>query len=446
MPSDTVALPDVTLVLDTRDVIRDVTLSNGFAAEGGSAWIGSPWADTVSQADGESLKRMLADARSAGVCAFRHVIQRFPSGLESPIEYTAVRIGEHGDLLAIGKNLRTVVELQSRLVEAQHAMERDYWKLREVETRYRLLFNSSRDAVVLVRASNLGILDINPAAAEALGLASPAARHAGEPCFSDTLLEQERELFERMIQRIRERGRTPGILLRLGRTQAPWLVRASLVTASQEEIYLVQLVASAAAPGDPLRIEDLVEGGPDGFVAIDAQGHVLRANRAFVDLAQMGSESAVLGEPLGRWLGRPGADLPVLLATVARLGSVRLFSTALYGDLGTEAEVEVSAAARGDAIGVFVRDVGARLNASGGGLDALMESLSRRLGKTTLRKLVEDTVEIVERRSIETALELTDGNRTAAAELLGLSRQSLYVKLHRYDWDDAPKHAVARQP
>ena len=36
---------------------------------------------------------------------------------------------------------------------------------------------------------------------------------------------------------------------------------------------------------------------------------------------------------------------------------------------------------------------------------------------------------------IESALELTNGNRTAAAELLGLSRQSLYAKLNRYGLD-----------
>jgi DNA-binding protein Fis len=33
---------------------------------------------------------------------------------------------------------------------------------------------------------------------------------------------------------------------------------------------------------------------------------------------------------------------------------------------------------------------------------------------------------------IETAVELTRNNRVAAAEMLGLSRQSLYVKLRKY--------------
>ena len=42
------------------------------------------------------------------------------------------------------------------------------------------------------------------------------------------------------------------------------------------------------------------------------------------------------------------------------------------------------------------------------------------------------TTELVERHFIEAALDLTRDNRTAAAELLGLSRQSLYLKLRRH--------------
>jgi transcriptional regulator PpsR len=447
MRGDNLALPDVMLVLDVAGIIRDATLSNSFASEGVSEWIGSPWSETVAVTDGDKIRRMLADTRSTGVCAFRHLTQRFPSGLEIPIEYTTVRLGDHTGVLAIGKNMRAVAELQARLVEAQQSMERDYWKLREVETRYRLLFNSSSDAVLLLRTGDLGIVELNPAAARALGVSQPKTKASGNVAFPELLAEADRELFAGMVQRIRERGKAPGILVRLGDTQVPWMVRSSLVTSVAEEVYLVQLAPAAAAPtfetGDPIRVDDLVESAPDGFVVIDSHGVVLRANRTFVEMVQMGSESAVLGESLSRWLGRPGADLTVLLANVSRLGSVRLFSTTLRGDLGSEIEAEISASGRSgrDAgkVAVFLRDVTRRLpavTAGGGALEGLLDSLTKQIGKTTLRKLVEDTVSIVERRYIEAALNLTGGNRTAAAELLGLSRQSLYAKLNRYGLDE----------
>ena len=54
----------------------------------------------------------------------------------------------------------------------------------------------------------------------------------------------------------------------------------------------------------------------------------------------------------------------------------------------------------------------------------------------SLRNLVKNTVSIVEQHYVKQALELAGGNRTATAELLGLSRQSLYAKLNRYGLED----------
>lgn len=41
-------------------------------------------------------------------------------------------------------------------------------------------------------------------------------------------------------------------------------------------------------------------------------------------------------------------------------------------------------------------------------------------------------IDLVEKLCIEAALELSRNNRASAADLLGLSRQSLYSKLHRF--------------
>ena len=54
------------------------------------------------------------------------------------------------------------------------------------------------------------------------------------------------------------------------------------------------------------------------------------------------------------------------------------------------------------------------------------------VGHTPLRDVVRQTTDIVERMCIEAALELTGDNRASAAEMLGVSRQSLYMKLRRH--------------
>jgi len=58
--------------------------------------------------------------------------------------------------------------------------------------------------------------------------------------------------------------------------------------------------------------------------------------------------------------------------------------------------------------------------------------LSQLVGRRPLKDIVGDTVDTIERMCIEAALELTHNNRASAAEMLGLSRQSLYVKLRRF--------------
>jgi transcriptional regulator PpsR len=177
-----IAQPDVTLFLDMEGVIREVSLSNALADQSIDAWIGRPWVDTVGDLGSEKVKRMVEDARTSRVSIFRQVTQRFPSGLELLLEYTTVRLGGKSGLIAIGKNLQAVAELQSRLIAAQQAMERDYWKLREVETRYRLLFSASNEAVLLIRAANLRIVEANPAALRALGLAPRQSGTPFRPC------------------------------------------------------------------------------------------------------------------------------------------------------------------------------------------------------------------------------------------------------------------------
>ncbi|MFZ5558100.1 MAG: transcriptional regulator PpsR [Pseudomonadota bacterium] len=433
--------PDVTLLLNAEGVIQEVNLSSTLAGEGVGVWVGRPWAETVADIGGDKVRRMIEDARTSRVAVLRQVTQRFPSGLELLMEYTTVQLGS-GGLIAVGKNLQAVAELQSRLIAAQQAMERDYWKLREVETRYRLLFDASNEAVLLVGASDLRIIEANPAAVKALGLAKRRPAVAGRELLAE-LAEPERDRVREMLVQVREHGKAPGIIAHLGEDRQPWLMRASLMTADPGPLLLLQLAPASgrALPeaAEAVPFEDLIERGPDGFAVIDRDGVILRANRAFLEMVQAGSREMVVGQRLSQWLGRPGADLTVLLANVHRYGVVRLFATTLHGEFGGDTEVELSAVGSAEngaeRFGVMFRDVGRRLPipaGTGGRIGMLLGALSEQIGKTPLRALVKQTIAAVERHYVEKALELTGGNRTAAAELLGLSRQSLYAKLDRY--------------
>ena len=55
--------------------------------------------------------------------------------------------------MAIGRDVRAAAVLQQKLIEAQIAIERDYAKTRNMETRYRLLFQLYSEPVLIVDAA-----------------------------------------------------------------------------------------------------------------------------------------------------------------------------------------------------------------------------------------------------------------------------------------------------
>ncbi len=427
-------------------VIQQVTLSNDVSHETGEDWRGRRWNETIADQGGNKVLRMVEDARERGVSAYRQVNQRFPSGLELPMEYTTVRLGGQGGLLAIGRNLKAVAELQSRLVAAQQAMEQDYWKLREIETRYRVLFDASNEAVLLLSAETLRIVEANPAAIRALGFTR------GRDLLRE-MSSEDAEPFQAMLQRVRQSGRAPGTVVHLGLGREAWIARATLMTSDPGPLFMVQLAPAGGAPAVPepredISFNDFIDRLPDAFVIVDRSGAVRRVNRAFLDLVQAGAEGAVIGERLGRWLSQPGGDLSVLMANLNRHGSVRMFATTIHGDLGAETEVEISAAGtssgRSNNVALLLRDVTRRQAPSEAvsGLQSALAAVIEQSGKTSLRVLIKEAVGLVERHYIGAALDLAQGNRTAAAEILGLSRQGFYKKLAQYEMEGHARHTV----
>jgi transcriptional regulator with PAS, ATPase and Fis domain len=191
------------------------------------------------------------------------------------------------------------------------------------------------------------------------------------------------------------------------------------------------------------RLLEVLEAFPDGLVVTSPRGDILTANRAFLELAQLGTVEQVRGRPLDRWLGRPGIDMRVLVGNLRRRGAVRRFATTLRGEHGASCNVEVAAVAAFNAaepsLGFSIRTVekcAPTDSRTSRELPYSAQELTELIGRTPLKELVRETTEAIERLCIEAALKLTADNRATAAELLGLSRQSLYAKLRHYGLGD----------
>jgi transcriptional regulator PpsR len=249
---------------------------------------------------------------------------------------------------------------------------------------------------------------------------------------------------ERLLADVRATGRDQAVRVHLADGKRQCGVGASLFRQESSSLFLVRLSSQALAEGGALKATATLlryfDVAPDGLVITQYDGRVVRANLAFLEMAQLNSVEQARGELLDRWLGRAGIDFGVALANLRQNGSIRLFSTGLRGEYGATAEVEVSAASLADSedkpgFGFAIRNVEKRLSAATSSQRELPRSvaqLTELIGRVPLRDLVREATDVIEKLSIEAALELTGDNRASAAEMLGLSRQSLYVKLRRF--------------
>ena len=440
------ATSDVTLVIDAGGVIRDLAIgSDSLPADSLDEWVGRPWLETVTVESRRKIEDLLRDAAGNAPARWRQVNHSTPAG-EVAMLYSALPIGSKGRVVAMGRDLRPVAALQQRLLDVQQSMERDYLRLRHAEARYRLLFQMASEAVLIVDAANQRVVEANPAAARLLG---ENVRKLAGRAFPEGFDSPGTQALQRLLGAVRAGATPEEILVRLADAGTEFRVVASLFRQDDASMFLVRLspVAGAAspalAPGHEQRLAEVVAGLPDGFVLTDPDGIVLAANRAFVDYTQLAAEEQVRGQSIDRWLGRPGVDLNALLANLRQHGTVRLFATALRGEYGGTTDVEIAAVAamRSDppCLGFTIRNVSRRPSAEGRAgrvLPRSVEQLTELVGRVSLKELVRETTDVIERLCIEAALELSRDNRASAAEMLGLSRQSLYVKLRRYGLGD----------
>ncbi len=407
--------------------------------------LGRRWVDTVGADSIFKVDEMLRTTPPEGVGRWRIVNQRRPDSDGSlTLRFMTVGAGADGRIIALGRDLRATAALQQRLLQAQQSMERDYLRLRAAESRYRLLFDVSAEATLIVDAATNRFVEVNPAARQLIG--SDAATAAGAP-FAGVFDPGSRDRAGSLLAAAAASatGAEP-VEVRLAPTGRDCHLSATLYRQDKATYVLVRLapVASDAVVPDDGRqmLIDVLDRLPDAFVVTDERLDILAENAAFLDLAQFARREHARGQSLRRFLGRPGIDIDLIVAHLRDEGSVRNFATIFRSQLDSVDEVEVSAVAvnggEQPCLGFAIRSVGRRLRddvpgtATGHDLPRSVEQLTELVGRVSLKEIVRESTDLIERLCIEAALAYTDDNRASAAEILGLSRQSLYSKLHRH--------------
>lgn len=368
---------------------------------------------------------------------------------EFPVRYTLQGFGKSDFVLMLGRDLRPIAETQQQLVQAQIALEKGYEARREFDARYRVLLNNTRDAIVFVAVRDGRVKDMNEPAAALLGIGRETL--AGSPFVQAFKDRASGELIETLLNASIADG-DGSVLLETQTGRRSIRLMPTVFRAAGERVILCRMEpeedSALAEDQTSMSMAALFRDGSDAFVFADAKGVIASANDSFLELVDAAHLSDVKGRSLGDFLHRGQIDLSMLIENSKRSGQMRVYSTKLVNDYGSKLSTEISATYLSNGtqpvIAFVIRDVSRIEAVRQGGGAANTEESSRNVmelvGSATLKEIVSETTDVVEKMCIETAVTLTRNNRVAAAEMLGLSRQSLYVKLRKYGLLHKEKH------
>ncbi|MEM8983298.1 MAG: transcriptional regulator PpsR [Pseudomonadota bacterium] len=433
---------DLALIVDGSGLIIEVAADSDAELLGhANSWLRKNLNDCVTVESRPKVDALLRTEAGASPSRWRQVNHPSSGNNDLPISYRAFALADADGVLLVGRDLRPMAAMQQSLMDLQHSMERDYARRFQTEARYRLLFQMTREAVLVVDANEQSIVEANPAASELLGLSvgklqGRSLRSLFDSAELSALSEHLTSVKSLGSAELNQLTTSNGVVLNL---------TTSLLRDEDGVLFLLHAQpaiehaeprsASAAMP-----VLDILELSPDGFVVTDMDGRIISSNDAFLEMCQLATDMQVRNQPLDNWLGRQGVDMNVLRKNLRQRGSVRQYITTLRTEYGATVDVELSAVAAPDAelpsLGFVIRRTLKSTEASRDyatqPLSQSLEQMTDLVGRVPLKDLVRETTDLIERMCIEAALKLTTNNRASAADMLGLSRQSLYVKLRRY--------------
>lgn len=449
------AASDLAMIVDSQGHVVDMAFSDGrLSGDGIDTWVGRHLIEIVTDDSRNKVESMLGELGTAHVSRRREINFVVQDDGALPMNCIATKLGENGRIVFFGRDLRNVSRLQQRLVNSQISMEREYTRLRQAEACYRLLFQLVGEAVLIVETSTLAVTDANPVAAALLDL--PVAKIIGRRV-AHVFGSQDREAVRTMLASAQSVGQAVAGDLS-GHDGVSFTAKASLFRQADVSHILIRLMPvrqnkdsqGVVEGGESAAALNVIEKLPDGFVIIDEQRRVKRANAAFLDLVQAASFDQVHNQNIDGWFERSNVDANVLIANAREHGLVRRFSTSLRGSLGGSEEVEITAVSvatdHGQLYGLVIRRAlrtPAQETPITGFPAQSAEQLTDLIGHMSMKEVVRETTDVVERLCIDAALKLTGDNRASAAQMLGVSRQSLYAKMRRFGLGDLASDAGA---
>lgn len=444
---------DITLLVDGAGIVRGVSMSDRLGGVDAAAVQDMPVSALVERRDRPGLDSLLAAAAGGkgGAAELRHLP---PAPTAAPVRYTAL-CRDDGAILLVGR----VITGARPPAGALRALvgDRDAGRRHAVEARYKALFETAAEAVLIVSLDAGLVEEANPRALAALGAAPDVS---GRPLAALFDLRDTVRL-DRHLALARDGGEFPPLSVLCagsGRT----LALQGRVFRAFDRTQLMLRLAEPGAVGTDQRspaialVARLMRDSSNALALTDRSGRVIWTNAAF-DALGSGLGRGMHGRTLAELTEFSAPALDAILQGARDRGRISLADARLRLGASRSAPDSADAPAIRPAaalaegrltvialpddcaagFGLVFRPFGqpaaeavATVPDLQAGADA--DPGADATGGAGLKELLRDTTDTIERSCIEAALRLTGGNRAAAAKVLGLSRQSLYVKMRRF--------------
>ncbi|MCF8194400.1 MAG: transcriptional regulator PpsR [Polynucleobacter sp.] len=436
---------DAVVIMDQQGMVENVINTQTPGLNALQKLVGSYWIDHTAIDSKKKVAALLNPKDAEESHRWRQINILMADGSSLPLMMSTIQVYKDNKIIAVGKDLRNLANLQQRLVEAQQAIETDYLRLRFAEARYKQLFDLSLTAHVILDGNSFKILEVNPVANELLA-------DSGKKLLGKSMAEfiniDDFPKFQDILNTTRNTNLAKKIQIKLTKNLMPVEFTANFLREENQTVFLINLIPHAQTRNIDHQSQssqlllNAIDSSADSFVVTDSLGTILSANKTFLKMVHLEKREQVIGESFDNYLGRSNIDLKIILNNLKDRDSVNHYATTLVpnesSDVGDEVEISaVKAQLDGmPVVGFSLRRIGPRITqrnrSSDDDVKKTAHKLTELVGRVPLREIVSETTDMIEKLCIMSALDLTMNNRVSASEMLGLSRQSLYIKMRRF--------------
>ena len=434
---------DISILLDKAGVINGLFLNNEFKIHANpKTWVKKDIRDFLTLESIEKIENFLIhvwkkENKFKRPIELNHINEK---NWEFPVQYTYTIITN--DLVLIsGRDLKNIAEMQQQLINAQLSLEKEYEKYKGYDTRFRVMLENSNENIFILNAHTGQITDANESAAKLLGSKLMPLINTD---LHSILKNQEKETLLSSLKT--KNGGRPQTVEKyvIKKSALEVMIFPTVFRANNDTLIVCKLqpVTSNSNTSEEFisALQAFYEKSSDGMILTDNRGIISYSNESFLSICDVADIGDIRSKSLGDFLVRGNVDLKVLIEITENRGSMQFYSSKIQTNFGRQTLIEISATYLGEeahpTFAFVIKDT-SRLDSERNATDAVSEkalqNVMKLVGSAPLKELVADTSDVVERLCIETAIELTGNNRVAAADMLGVSRQSLYVKLRKYN-------------